>query len=203
MCNNRSSFLTYERLARPTPIKLADETVVMAYYHGRITVFQGYCANALHTPTFRMLLLSISQLDDDGFRTIFSNGQCSMKNLRLKVDGNRSGGIYTINNTAEVCFTIAAASPASSSAQDRHSGPNQTTEKIKVPTRSLSISESAMWHKRLGHLNHASTKSLIQGYTHDNSLCDVCILAKHQRKIIRIPVKKTSKPFELVHSDLC
>jgi len=96
MCNNRSSFLTYERLARPIPIKLGDETVVMAYYHGRIIVFQGYCANALHTPTFRMSLLSISQLDDDGFTTIFSNGQCSMKNLRLKVDGNRSRGIYTI-----------------------------------------------------------------------------------------------------------
>jgi len=179
MCNNRSSFLIYVRLARLIPLKLGDETVVMAYYHGRITVFQGYCANALHTPTFRMSLLSISQLDDDGFTTIFSNGQCSIKNLPLKFDANHTGGIYTINNTTEVGFTIATASLASSSAPDRHSGPDQTTPKIKVPTRSLSISESAMWHKRLAHLNHACTKYLIQGYTHDNSLWDVCILAKN------------------------
>jgi hypothetical protein len=122
MCNNRSSFLTYERLAKPIPIKLGDETIVMSYYHGRITVFQGYCADALHTPTFRMSLLSISQLDD-GFTTIFSNGQCSMKNPRLKIDGNRSGGIYTIDNTAEECFTVAASAP------DRHSGPDQTIRK--------------------------------------------------------------------------
>jgi hypothetical protein len=126
-----------------------------------------------------------------------------MKNIGPKVDGNRSGGIYTMHNSVEECFTMATESPACSSDPDRQSGPDQTTRKITIPTRSLSISESTMRHKHLAHLNHASTKSLIQGNTHNNSLYDVCILAKHQPKIIRIPVKKTSTPFELVHSDLC
>jgi hypothetical protein len=80
MYNNWSSFFTYEKLAKPIPIKLGDETIVMSYCYGRITVFQGYCADVLHTPTFGVSLLSISQLDNNVFATIFSNAKCSMQN---------------------------------------------------------------------------------------------------------------------------
>ena len=46
-------------------------------------------------------------------------------------------------------------------------------------------------------------KTLIGGYTHDDSMCTVCIQAKHKQRLIRVPVKRTTKPFELVHSDVC
>jgi hypothetical protein len=203
LCTNWRSFLTYESLSRPIPITLRDESVAMAFNHGRITVFQGYCADALHTSTFGISQLSIWQLDDDGFTTIFSNSQCSMENLQLKVDGNRSGSIYSIPSSPEVCFTLATSSRASPSALGRLFGHSKTTWKITIPTSSLLISESSMWHKSLGHVNRASMKSLIQGYTHNHSLCDVCIFTNYHRKFIRIPAKKTSKPFELDDSDLC
>jgi len=45
--------------------------------------------------------------------------------------------------------------------------------------------------------------TLIGGYTHDDSMCTVCIQAKHKQRFIRVPVKHTTKPFELVHSDVC
>jgi len=34
-------------------------------------------------------------------------------------------------------------------------------------------------------------------------MCTVCIQAKHKQKFIRVKVRRTSKPFELVHSDVC
>jgi hypothetical protein len=52
-------------------------------------------------------------------------------------------------------------------------------------------------------MNPTVMMSLIGGYTHDDSMCIVCIQAKHKKKFIRVPVKRTTKPFELVHSDVC
>jgi len=46
-------------------------------------------------------------------------------------------------------------------------------------------------------------ESLVDGYTHDDQICETCVLAKHERKIIRILVQRTTTPFELVHSDTC
>jgi len=34
-------------------------------------------------------------------------------------------------------------------------------------------------------------------------MCTVCIQAKHKQRFIKVPVKRTTKPFELVHSDVC
>jgi len=46
-------------------------------------------------------------------------------------------------------------------------------------------------------------ESLVDGYTYDDRICKTCVLTKHERKIIRIPVQCTTTPFELVHSDTC
>jgi hypothetical protein len=34
-------------------------------------------------------------------------------------------------------------------------------------------------------------------------MCTACIQAKHKQKIIKVKTKRTTKPFELVHSDVC
>jgi len=44
--------------------------------------------------------------------------------------------------------------------------------------------------------------SLIDGYTHGDSICTICIPAKRKPRYIRVPVKHTSKTFEHVHSDV-
>jgi hypothetical protein len=49
----------------------------------------------------------------------------------------------------------------------------------------------------------ASVRSLIPEYTNDDSMCTVCIQAKHKQKFIRVKVKRTTMPFELVHADVC
>jgi len=45
--------------------------------------------------------------------------------------------------------------------------------------------------------------SIVKGYVNDGRICKVCIQAKLKRKIICVPVQRTTTPFELVHSDLC
>jgi hypothetical protein len=44
--------------------------------------------------------------------------------------------------------------------------------------------------------------SLNGRYTHDNSMCTVCIQTRHKRWFIRVPVKATTKHFELEHLDV-
>jgi len=68
---------------------------------------------------------------------------------------------------------------------------------------SLTISESRLWHRQLAHINPTAMKTLIAGYKHHDSMCTVCIQAKHKQRIVRLPVKRTTKSFELVHSDVC
>ena len=74
---------------------------------------------------------------------------------------------------------------------------------LTAQTPKLSTTESNLWHQRLGHLHIAAMKPLVDGYTHDGSICELCIQAKHERKVIRTPVQRTTTPFELVHSDTC
>jgi len=34
-------------------------------------------------------------------------------------------------------------------------------------------------------------------------MCTACIQAKHKQKIIKVKTKRTTTPFELIHSDVC
>jgi len=52
-------------------------------------------------------------------------------------------------------------------------------------------------------MNPTTMKSLVSGYTHDDTMCTVCIQAKHKERFIKVPVKRTVKRFELLHSDVC
>jgi len=45
-------------------------------------------------------------------------------------------------------------------------------------------------------------KSLVNGNVPTN-IYEVCILAKHEQKIIRVPVLQTSTPFHLIHPNTC
>jgi len=46
-------------------------------------------------------------------------------------------------------------------------------------------------------------KTPIGGSIPHDSMCTVCIQAKHKGRLIRVPVKCTTKHFELVNSDVC
>jgi hypothetical protein len=218
MCNDRSSFSTFKKLSLPIVIELGDNNSVIATHYGFVDVIQGYQVEALHTPTFRLSLLSINQLDLGGHTTIFRNGKCSITSpSSCTLAGKLINGIYIIvPATALLSSTtengrkrkrdsslrrVLIAEPTIEPTVESSRAP--IAAKIKSTRKSLTIPESRLWHRRLAHMNPTVMKSLIGGYTHDDSMCIVCIQAKHKQKFIRVPVKRTTKPFELVHSDVC
>jgi len=52
-------------------------------------------------------------------------------------------------------------------------------------------------------MNPIDIKSPVKGYTNDDSMCTVYIQAMHKQRFIKVPVKRTAKPFGLAYSDVC
>ena len=74
--------------------------------------------------------------------------------------------------------------------------PNATMPNATMP--------DVMWHRRLAHLHSAALRSLVNSIRVSNKeQCDVCVQAKHKQRFIHTMVKRVTKPFELVHSDIC
>jgi len=214
MCNDRTSFSMYKKLSPPLGIELGDNNSVTATHYGFVEVIQSYQVEALHTPTFRLSLLSINQFDLGGHTTIFRHGKFFINSpSSCSLAGELINGIYiTVPATA-----LLSSSTENGKRRKRDSSPTMeptiepTIESSRAPIaaktkstrKSLTISESRIWHRQLAYMNPTAIKSLVKGYTNDDSMCTVCIQAKHKQKFIKVPVNSTTKPFELVHSDVC
>ena len=66
-----------------------------------------------------------------------------------------------------------------------------------------------LWHQRLGHLSHQGLGNLLPNTAYTGSpiseleTCEIRVKSKHQRRITRQAAPRTTKPFQLIHSDLC
>ena len=281
MCNNRSSFKSFKKLRPPMLIELSDDNTVSVTHHGLVGATQGYEIDALYTPTFRLSLFSINQLDSAGSTATFGGGKCSISSPQspITITSHRVNDLYFISPTASAhtastldglpstppitvpntplstdssifpsqtlstpaaptipkstrrkrtrstlttestslsLTTPPSAPPNSSPSTPAISSPNAppstptppVTSPIAATTpkstrKTLTISQSRLGHHRFAHMHPTSVRSLIPEYTNDDSMCTVCIQAKHKQNLIRVTVKGTSKPFELVHSDVC
>jgi len=224
MCNDRSSFSTFKQLSLLIVIELGDNNSVTAMHYGFVDVIQGYQDEAFHTPPFRLSLVSINQLDLGGHMTIFRNGKCSITSpSSCSLAGKLINGIYIIvpatallssttkngkRRKTDSSPTIKLTIKPTIKHTIKHtieptieSSRAPIAAKIKSTRKSLTIPESRLWHRRLAHINPTAMKTLIDGYTHDDSMCTVCIQAKHKQRFIELPAKCTTKPFELVHLD--
>jgi hypothetical protein len=76
------------------------------------------------------------------------------------------------------------------------------TESPKHLRKLLTITESQLWHCRRSHIDPTTLRSLIDGYTSNDSMCTACIQAQYKQKTIKVKIKHTTKQYELVHSDV-
>jgi len=67
ICNNRTRFNSIKKHRQPTVMELIDDNKYTVSHHGLVNVSQDYKVNGLHTPTIRLSLLSIHQLDTAGY----------------------------------------------------------------------------------------------------------------------------------------
>ena len=182
ICNDKNLFLKRSISTTNYTIKLGDKTTINAELGGLVP-FHGQTLRALFVPSFRVSLLSVSQLDEHlKWSTSFIHGTCQIRNQRdaLVLQVPRINGLYRLEtlNTAE----------------NLHA------------THGTGLSKPlAIWHQRLAHPHQSILRRLlphVQDAT-GNSNCDVCLKAKMKQKFERNHVCRSIIPFELIHSDLC
>ena len=88
----KSAYLTYRYLPHPIDIKLGDDTCVRATHYGELSIHK-HRIEALHTPTFRYSLLSVSEFSDQRYIVTFGNNKCLITDGKrnIVVSGTKNG----------------------------------------------------------------------------------------------------------------
>jgi transposase InsO family protein len=83
MCNNKQAF-TGQLIPRKTIIRLGDHSEVHSDFYGHIVLTSNTnkTIRALYVPEFRISLLSVRQLDKDGWTSTFGNGKAVLRDPR-------------------------------------------------------------------------------------------------------------------------
>jgi len=140
--------------------------------------------DVLYVPNLSVNLLSVRKITQKGFTINFDESVCKITNGdNLVATAKPVNDIYKLSQ------------------------PSNVTYACKIDT------SSNKWHRRLGHLNRSSMKFLrdkhAQGLNFDDPSeqpCEVCVKGKQARLPFYTDVKKerrTSKPLQLVHTDIC
>jgi len=216
MCNNRSLFISYNRLPSPITIKLGDDTTVTTTYYGLAYITQDLQLDALYSLTFRLSLLSISRLERVGYPTTFRHGKCfrstDKKSTASIITANRIGDLYILQSPNALASKAISTNPnvalqseatTSSRKKGKKNKQSQTTKMTADLTPTSTIT-ARLWHQRIAHLHPAAMQFLIDRLNNpDETMCHVCLQARHKQKCILTRVKRATTPFELVNSDSC
>jgi hypothetical protein len=134
-----------------------------------------------HVPELTRSLISVGQLDEAGFRTIFSSGRWGIhKGNLLLACGPRIHFLYPLYVTLKEGDLFV----------------------VDIPVSSL-------WHIRLGHLSKAVITYLSKaGYIpklsfSDHQFCEHCQYGKQVATPHPTSAPRESSPLDLVHSDIC
>lgn len=162
-------------------IKIANGETLKANKRGILNVKKSkiiISINALIVEKLSHNLLSVSKINEAGFKVTFVNGQAiaSKQNVILKCDKVKK--LYIINLML-----------------------NENTNEYSNNCM-LSNSNNNDWHLRLGHLNRQGLKIL--GLSFSNEKCDFCMKVKAARPPFKNVTEPRSKRIgELTHSDIC
>ena len=142
--------------------------------------------DVLYVEGLKHNLLSVSQICDRGHEVIFKKQGCKVrkaKNGRIVVVGSRtSRNLYTLeNDTDRTCMMG-------------------------------QVEKNWLWHRRLGHISFdnlvkISSKNAVRDIPKKkkpkNGICDSCQKGKQACAHFKTKEHHTSKPLELIHTDLC
>ena len=144
---------------------------------------------ALYAPAFTVSLLSISQLPPK-YSIIFQGNTCfiadqkaASSEIKLAILDN---GLYRLR--VQITY------------------PNQQPKRKAATALTASKPTLELWHQRFSHIGVQSLRHILGESISASAslpLCSTCVLGKQHQKIIRTPIPPVSRPFELVHSDVC
>ena len=197
MCHSRSSFYYSACLPEPISIILEDGSEIFAYESGRIRLnLTPECSldiSAIYVPSFSISLLSIGQLSSQ-YSITFTEMTCSI--------------IPPLAGSAKQQIELATFT--NGRYQMKAEVSSQTTTRAEIFAATSSAKPTLeLWHQRFGHMGRNGLR-LALGNSLPNSKdsalvppCEPWILRNQHQNIIRTPVPPVSRPFELIHSDVC
>lgn len=203
----RNSFSRFRRFSLPIQIELRENNSVTTRHYDFVDIIQGYQVEALHTSTFWLSLLLINQLDCGRNTSIFLHGKCFItSSSSCNVARNLINCICNIVPTTalqslttnswrqskrdswlrRVIFdepTIEASESPTISSISGHAASRLSEPLIAVmrsTRKSLTLTESRLWHWRLAHMNLTAIRSVVDRYTRNDSMFTVSIQATHK-----------------------
>jgi len=193
ICNTKSAFRNLQLLRPPIRILLGDCSEVFGIGKGEISLEVGsglvLVFTALYTPAFSVSLLSISQLPPK-YSIIFRSNTCFIADRRATSPEIKlailDNGLYRLR--VEITYL------------------NQRPKPRVAAALATSQPTLELWHQRFGHIGVQRLQHILDESIPASAnlpLCSTCVLGKQHQKIIRTPVPPVSRPFELVHSDVC
>ena len=130
-------------------------------------------------------LLSVSQMCDQGTKLVFSSKECVVRDLdtgKTIIKGKRTpSNMYVLKNCKEQCYLSKS-------------------------------SKNWLWHRRLGHLyfSHIKKSSRLKAVRDlpnislpENIICKVFQFGKQTRVQFNAKEGSSSKPLELIHTNIC
>jgi hypothetical protein len=184
VCINKDWFSTYE------PVQ--NGGLIIGIGSVKIRTHDGMThtlTNVRHVPIMFMSLISLSTLDNLGYKYFTSGGVLKVSKGSLVV---MKGVIKSANLYIHSGDTIISTTTVSSAAA----------------VTSENCSDSKLWHTRLGHMSQLglaelSKRGLLKGYTNNElKFCEHCVFGKHKRVKFNTSVHTTEDILDYVHADL-
>jgi hypothetical protein len=155
--------------------------------------------NVLYAPDIRKNLISVNQLTEKDLKVSFGSKRCeiSTRDGDVILTAIRSpSGLYKMENLMTQSGSYYAR--------------REDFENSKVSSQYYATKgtpDIKIWHKRLGHISHATVKDLklkklIDAKDVTEEFCEECQLGKNSRQKFPNSNSKSKAPLELVHSDI-
>ncbi|GJY75347.1 cysteine-rich receptor-like protein kinase 8 [Tanacetum coccineum] len=182
VCISLSLMHNITKLHTPIIVFLPNGNTTQVTYTGLVRLTQSLTIdNVFYIPTFTYNLISISRILHNIVHSLtFTQDKFVFQTHDgSKTHGILHGGLYLL--------------------------PFTSTPKSSSPTLLSSISNSHLWHTRLGHTPLQTIKKIkdipVFSYSSD-SKCTICPLAKHHVLPFPISTSHAKSKFELVHIDV-
>ena len=184
MTGTPNLFTSYIPCSGKDKVRVADGSTVPITGRGSVRCTKTLSLSpVLHVPNFPVNLLSLSSITKSlNCRCWFDPSHCAFQELgtgRILGTGIVHNGLYYLD---------------------------EGSDEVALATQMSPCQELLLLHRRLGHPSFATMSHCypsLFGSCHKESLvCDACELAKHTRVSYPSLGRRSSKPFEIIHSDV-
>jgi len=186
MTGDKKKLQSYSALEKGKKVSFGNDTPAFIKGKGSVLLKEKVKArNVMYVDGLKHNLLSVSQMCDQGNEVIFqSNGciVCELDTGETMIKGIRTpNNLYILKGGKQQCYL---------SKNDEH----------------------WLWHKRLQHLSFSQIRKACKYHAvhdlpdiriPDNTICKSCQFGKQTRTNFPEKEESTSRPLELVHTDVC